>query len=254
MIDEKGARKLAGDIFGVSYRNILPGIMVCLEYVLSTLPPREQWVLELRYGLRGDRPRLLDEVALVIGVTSRERPRQIQAKALRRLRHPSRSRKLKPFIVDTPIELEGESRGGKVMKAGRPKGMTERDKEFLSLLIGRGRQNPKLTREIMIDLGVDSPMTVYLRVGRLRDFGHAIYNDGNGYFLDGVAAVTHHMRKRFNTIVKMVKRTVPVKVEADRMIQAREQLALPEPEQKEIVELTEKFGSLEKTLSSEEES
>ncbi len=97
--NEKGARKLAGDIFGVSYRNVLPGIVVSLEDVLSTLLPREQRVLELRYGLKGDGPRTLAEVASIIGVTSRERPRQIQAKALRKLRYPSRSRKLKPFIV-----------------------------------------------------------------------------------------------------------------------------------------------------------
>ncbi len=105
MIDERGARKLAGKIFGRSPRNILPAITAPLEEVLRTLTPREQFVLELRYGLRDGKPRILDEVAPLIGVTSRERPRQIEAKALRRLRHPTHSRSLRPYIVDNPIEL-----------------------------------------------------------------------------------------------------------------------------------------------------
>ncbi|HHV54518.1 MAG TPA: RNA polymerase sigma factor RpoD [Firmicutes bacterium] len=67
-----------------------------LEEVLKTLNPREQQVLRLRYGLDDGRQRTLEEVGQVFGVT-RERIRQIEAKALRKLRHPSRSKRLKDF-------------------------------------------------------------------------------------------------------------------------------------------------------------
>lgn len=72
-----------------------------LREVLGTLTEREQRVLELRYGLKGGVPRTLEEVGAVFSVT-RERVRQIEAKALRKLRHPSRSRKLKDFWDFTP--------------------------------------------------------------------------------------------------------------------------------------------------------
>ncbi len=65
--------------------------------VLSSLTPREQRVLELRFGLDDGRARTLEEVGQVFGVT-RERIRQIEAKALRKLRHPSRSKKLKDYL------------------------------------------------------------------------------------------------------------------------------------------------------------
>ena len=77
-----------------------------LEEVLDTLTPREEKVLRLRFGLDDGRPRTLEEVGRArtleevgqnFGVT-RERIRQIEAKALRKLRHPSRSRKLKDFL------------------------------------------------------------------------------------------------------------------------------------------------------------
>ena len=68
-----------------------------LEDVLETLTPREEKVLRLRFGLDDGRPRTLEEVGQVFGVT-RERIRQIEAKALRKLRHPSRSKKLKDFL------------------------------------------------------------------------------------------------------------------------------------------------------------
>ncbi|MBQ7479025.1 MAG: RNA polymerase sigma factor RpoD [Selenomonadaceae bacterium] len=68
-----------------------------LEEVLDTLTPREEKVLRLRFGLDDGRARTLEEVGQNFGVT-RERIRQIEAKALRKLRHPSRSRKLKDFL------------------------------------------------------------------------------------------------------------------------------------------------------------
>ena len=65
--------------------------------VLATLTPREEKVLRLRFGLEDGRPRTLEEVGKEFDVT-RERIRQIEAKALRKLRHPSRSKKLKDFL------------------------------------------------------------------------------------------------------------------------------------------------------------
>lgn len=68
-----------------------------LGSVLNTLTPREEMVIRLRYGLDDARPRTLEDVGKEFGVT-RERIRQIEAKALRKLRHPNRSKKLKDFI------------------------------------------------------------------------------------------------------------------------------------------------------------
>jgi RNA polymerase primary sigma factor len=68
-----------------------------IDEVLSSLTHREQRVLVLRFGLEDGRSRTLEEVGQEFNVT-RERIRQIEAKALRKLRHPSRSRKLKDYL------------------------------------------------------------------------------------------------------------------------------------------------------------
>ena len=86
-------------------RNALPPVDIAskqllkeqIEDVLHTLTPREKRVLELRFGLEDGRSRTLEEVGVEFNVT-RERIRQIEAKALRKLRHPSRSRKLKDYL------------------------------------------------------------------------------------------------------------------------------------------------------------
>lgn len=68
-----------------------------IESVIATLHPREQKVIRLRFGLEDERNRTLEEVGKEFGVT-RERIRQIEAKTLRKLRHPSRSKKLKDYL------------------------------------------------------------------------------------------------------------------------------------------------------------
>ncbi|RJQ37620.1 MAG: sigma-70 family RNA polymerase sigma factor, partial [Dehalococcoidia bacterium] len=65
--------------------------------VLSTLNPREQRIIQLRFGLEDGQSRTLEEVGKVFNVT-RERIRQIEAKAIRKLRHPTRSRKLRGYL------------------------------------------------------------------------------------------------------------------------------------------------------------
>ena len=68
-----------------------------MKSVLSTLTKREARVLNLRFGITDGSPRTLEEVGKIFNVT-RERVRQIEAKALRKMRHPTRSRKLKGFL------------------------------------------------------------------------------------------------------------------------------------------------------------
>ena len=70
---------------------------VHLSQVLRTLTPREERVIKMRFGLEDGSEHTLEEVGQSFQVT-RERIRQIEAKALRKLRHPSRSRKLKAFV------------------------------------------------------------------------------------------------------------------------------------------------------------
>ena len=80
-----------------------------LQDVLETLPPREQEVLKMRFGLEDGYSLTLEEVGLYFNVT-RERIRQIESKALRRLRHPKRSRRLKDYL-----ESQGEGQYGKYL-------------------------------------------------------------------------------------------------------------------------------------------
>jgi RNA polymerase primary sigma factor len=68
-----------------------------LDDVLGSLTEREEKVLRLRFGLGDGYPRTLEEVGSVFNVT-RERVRQIEAKALRKMRHPTRARELKNFV------------------------------------------------------------------------------------------------------------------------------------------------------------
>jgi RNA polymerase primary sigma factor len=68
-----------------------------VQEVLNSLTDRESRVLKLRFGLEDGRTRTLEEVGREFGVT-RERIRQIEAKAIRKLRHPSRSKKLRDYL------------------------------------------------------------------------------------------------------------------------------------------------------------
>jgi RNA polymerase primary sigma factor len=68
-----------------------------IEEVLGTLTPREERIVQLRFGLEDGRSRTLEEIAKEFNVT-RERIRQIEAKAIRKLRHPSRSKKLRDYL------------------------------------------------------------------------------------------------------------------------------------------------------------
>ena len=72
-------------------------VLLQLMDVMQTLTERERKVLILRYGLDGETPKTLEEVGKIFNVT-RERIRQIEAKALRKLRHPSRLKKLDGFL------------------------------------------------------------------------------------------------------------------------------------------------------------
>ena len=70
-----------------------------LVSVLASLTPREQKVLSLRFGLEDGQPRTLEELGQEFHVT-RERVRQIEAKALRKLRHPSRAKRLRDYLEE----------------------------------------------------------------------------------------------------------------------------------------------------------
>ncbi len=73
------------------------GLVVAIDELLSNLSAREQRVLRLRFGLEDGHQRTLQEIGAEFNVT-RERIRQIEAKAIRKMRHPSRSRKLRDYL------------------------------------------------------------------------------------------------------------------------------------------------------------
>ena len=92
-LEDKGAENPMDSASYNSLREKLTG-------VLNTLKERERAVLDMRFGLRDGNPRTLEEVGRQFNVT-RERIRQIEAKALRKLRHPSRIGKIRGFLPDT---------------------------------------------------------------------------------------------------------------------------------------------------------
>jgi len=87
----------SGSLYAFLLLKKLEALKEQVEDVLESLTERERKVLQLRFGLDDGRSRTLEEVGKEFHVT-RERIRQIEAKALRKLRHPSRSRKLKDYL------------------------------------------------------------------------------------------------------------------------------------------------------------
>lgn len=85
--------------FDVEEQFVQRALSSALEEVLSTLKPREEKILRMRFGFDDGHPKTLEEIGKEFNVT-RERIRQIEAKALRKLRHPSRSKKIKDFLKD----------------------------------------------------------------------------------------------------------------------------------------------------------
>jgi hypothetical protein len=102
MINSECASYLLADIFGEPISGRIEPLELketeTLESVLQTLSEQEQLVLELRYGLKDGRPRRLREISPALGNVTVQRVSQINNKALRKLRHPSRSRRLKDFL------------------------------------------------------------------------------------------------------------------------------------------------------------
>jgi len=91
-IEDRGSVSPADAVININLKEMT-------EQVLNTLTPREERVIKMRFGLEDGTERTLEEVGQVFGVT-RERIRQIEAKALRKLRHPGRSRQLRAFVAD----------------------------------------------------------------------------------------------------------------------------------------------------------
>ena len=116
--------KSVGNPFDTTARNLLRGLFL---KVLGTLSEREREVLLLRFGLYDGYSRTLEEVGKIFRVT-RERVRQIEAKALRKMRHPTRLRQFKGFLEDE-IDTEGEISFEAFKKTGK-QGKTELLEQF----------------------------------------------------------------------------------------------------------------------------
>ena len=91
-IEDRGVVSPADAVININLKEMT-------EQVLNLLTPREERVIKMRFGLEDGTEHTLEEVGQKFGVT-RERIRQIEAKALRKLRHPSRSRQLRVFVAE----------------------------------------------------------------------------------------------------------------------------------------------------------
>jgi RNA polymerase primary sigma factor len=98
-IEDRGVVSPADAVININLKEMT-------EQVLNMLTPREERVIKMRFGLEDGTEHTLEEVGQKFGVT-RERIRQIEAKALRKLRHPSRSRQLRAFLAD--VHIDGET-------------------------------------------------------------------------------------------------------------------------------------------------
>jgi len=129
------------------------------------------------------------------------------------------------------------------MSRGRKKGITGRDREFLGLL-GEGPQFARKTGNLMLAMDVTSPQAIFQRVGRLREFGFPIVYNHNvgGYYRDGgLSSYYSQIRHNWKRVTTTVKRTVPFILDAKKRIEQGEQLALPEPDQSQIIEIVQSF-------------
>jgi RNA polymerase primary sigma factor len=97
-IEDRGVVSPADAVININLKEMT-------EQVLNTLTPREERIIKMRFGLEDGTEHTLEEVGHQFGVT-RERIRQIEAKAMRKLRHPSRSRQLRPFLADVQTDDE----------------------------------------------------------------------------------------------------------------------------------------------------
>ena len=93
LIEDRGVISPSDAVININLRDMT-------QQVLNTLTPREERIIKMRFGFEDGTERTLEEVGQAVGVT-RERIRQIEAKALRKLRHPSRNRRLRAFFDRT---------------------------------------------------------------------------------------------------------------------------------------------------------
>ena len=97
-IEDRGVVSPADAVININLKEVT-------EQVLNMLTPREERIIKMRFGLEDGTEHTLEEVGQAFGVT-RERIRQIEAKALRKLRQPSRSRRLRAFVADVQTDAE----------------------------------------------------------------------------------------------------------------------------------------------------